>query len=121
MHKRTTAKVFNHAGQLRRYLNPAESRLWTRLRAHRLNGVHFRNQHAIDNYVVDFCAPCKKLIVELDGSQHLEQQSYDAERTSFLESEGFRVLRFRNGDVMKNIEALVFRISQALEGHGEEA
>ena len=120
MHKRTTAKVFGHARQLRRNPTPAETKLWARLRAHRLNSVHFRNQHAIGNYVVDFCAPRKKLIVELDGSQHLEQQSYDAERTSYLESKGYRVIRFWNGDVINNIEAVVLRILQALEWNIDE-
>lgn len=120
MHKRTTAKVFEHARQLRRNMTPAEARLWARLRAHRLNGVHFRNQHARGSYVVDFCAPRKKLIIYLDGSQHLEQQSYDAERTSYLESNGYRVIRFWNGDVMNNIDAVVLRISQALEEKLEE-
>jgi very-short-patch-repair endonuclease len=80
MHKRTTPKVFGHAKQLHRNMTPAELKLWARLRAHRLEGVHFRNHtcpggrcqgHAIGNYVVDFCAPHKKLIIELDGSQHL--------------------------------------------------
>ena len=49
-----------------------------------MKDVHFRNQHAIGNYVVDFCAPRKKLIIELDGSQHLEQEEYDAERTAMI-------------------------------------
>src|SRR6266508_1783424 len=83
MHKRTTPKIFGHAKQLHRNMTPAEVKLWTRLRAHRLNDIHFRNQHAIGNYVVDFYAPRKKLIIELDGSQHLEQDAsqYDEERT----------------------------------------
>ena len=79
MHKRTTPKIFGRAKQLHRNMTPAEAKLWTHLRAHRLNGVHFCNQHAIGNYVVDFCAPRRKLIIELDGSQHLEQEEYDQE------------------------------------------
>lgn len=110
MHKRTTVKVFKHARVLRRNLTPAEARLWARLRAHHLSGAHFRNQHTIGNYVVDFCAPRKKLIIELDGSQHLEQQVYDAERTSYLESKGYRVIRFWNSDVLNNIDAVVLKI-----------
>ena len=70
-------------------------------------GVHFRPQHAIGNYIVDFCAPRRKLIVELDGSQHLEQEEYDMERTAFLESKGYRVLRFWNNDVMNNIDSVL--------------
>ena len=99
MHKRTTPKVFGHAKQLHRNMTLAEVKLWVRLRAHRLEGIHFRNQHAIGNYVVDFCAPRKKIIIELDGSQHLEQEAYDQERTEYLQSKGYTVLRFWNNDV----------------------
>ena len=107
MHKRTTPKVFGHAKALHRNLTPAEIKLWARLRAHRMGDVHFRNQHAIGNYIVDFCAPRKKLIIELDGSQHLEQQEYDLERTEFLKSKGYKVLRFWNNDVMNNIDSVL--------------
>src|SRR5688572_8961688 len=82
MHKRTTPTVFGHTKQLHRNMTPAEVKLWTRLRVHRLDGIHFRNQHAIGKYVVDFCAPRRKLIIELDGSQHMEQEGYDQERTA---------------------------------------
>jgi len=70
-------------------------------------GVHFRPQHAIGDYIVDFCAPRRKLIVELDGSQHMEQSEYDEERTAFLKSKGYRVLRFWNNDVMNNIDSVL--------------
>ena len=106
-HRRTTPKVFAHAKELRRELTPIEKRLWARLRAHRMKGVHFRVQHAIGNYVVDFCAARKKLIIELDGSQHLEQTEYDAERTRFLESKGYKVIRFWNNDVSNNMDAVL--------------
>jgi very-short-patch-repair endonuclease len=115
MHKRTTPKVFGHAKQLHRNMTPAEVKLWARLRAHRLESVHFRNQHAIGNCVVDFCAPRKKLIIELDGSQHLEQEAYDKERTEYLESKGYKVLRFWNNDVMNDIESVIRAIIQAME------
>jgi very-short-patch-repair endonuclease len=114
MHKRTTPKVFAHAKELRREMTPTEVKLWARLRAHRLKGVHFRPQHAIGNYVVDFCAPRKKLIVELDGSQHLEQMEYDAERTEYLKSKGYEVLRFWNNDVLNNMDAVLSVIWEAL-------
>ena len=69
--------------------------------------VHFRNQHAIGSYIVDFCAPRRKLIIELDGSQHLEQEEYDAERTEYLKSKGYKVLRFWNNDVMNDIDSVL--------------
>jgi very-short-patch-repair endonuclease len=115
LHKRTTPRVFGNAKQLHRNLTPAESKLWTRLRAHRMADAHFRNQHAIGNYIVDFCAPRKKLVIELDGSQHLEQVEYDVERTAFLESKGYKVLRFWNNEVMNNIDLVLNVIWDALD------
>ena len=115
MHKRTTPKFFGHAKKLHRNMTPAEIKLWAQLRAHRLMGVHFRNQHAIGNYVVDFCAPRRKLIIELDGSQHLEQEEYDKERTVYLEAQGYKVIRFWNNDVLKDIDGVILAINDALK------
>ena len=107
MHKRTMPKIFKRAKELRREMTPHELKLHARLRAHRMADVHFRPQHAIGNYIVDFCAPRRKLIIELDGSQHLEQEEYDEERTEFLKSKGYKVLRFWNNDVTKNIDSVL--------------
>ena len=115
MHKRTTPQAFGKAKELHRNMTPAEVKLWARLRAHRLQGVHFRNQHAIGNYIVDFCAPRKKLIIELDGSQHLLQEAYDHERTEYLQSKGYTVLRFWNNQVMNDIEGVIRAIMQTIE------
>ena len=115
MHRRTTPIIFKRANQLHRTLTPAESRLWEQLRAHRLRGIHFRNQHALGQYIVDFCAPRLKLIIELDGSQHLDQEAYDQQRTVFLQSKGFRVLRFWNHEVMNELDRVLLAIDQALE------
>ncbi len=95
------------AGELRKELTPAEAKLWAYLRAHRADGVGFRRQHAIGPYITDFCAPSRKLVIEIDGSQHLDQEEYDAERTAFLESKGYHVLRFWNGQVMNDIEGVL--------------
>ena len=114
MHKRTTPEAFAHAKELRRELTPLEKKLWARLRAHRMKGVHFRAQHAISNYVVDFCAARKKLIIEVDGSQHLEQTEYDMERTKFLESKGYKVIRFWNNDVSNHMDVVLQVIWDAL-------
>jgi very-short-patch-repair endonuclease len=115
MHKRTTPKIFSRAKELHRNMSPAEEKLWQHLRAHQMGDVHFRNQHAIGNYIVDFCAPRKKLIIELDGSQHLEQQEYDEERTKYLETRGYRVLRFWNNDVLNDMDAVLKVIWDALK------
>jgi len=113
-HPLSTPKIKHRAAELRHDLTSAEAKLWSRLRAHRLNGIGFRRQHAIGRYIADFCAPGKKIIVEVDGSQHLEQQEYDAERTAFLESKGYRVLRFWNNQVMHEIEAVLGVIADAV-------
>ncbi len=115
MRRSTNPKILTRAYELRHNLTEAESRLWRVLRSHRVNNVHFRRQHAIGNYIVDFCAPFRKLIIELDGSQHLDQEEYDAERTAFLQSKGFRVLRFWNSDVANNLDGVLSNILEALE------
>lgn len=115
MHRRTSMKVFGRAKELHRNMTEAESNLWAYLRAHPQGGAHFRNQHAIGHYIVDFCAPRRKLIIEVDGSQHLDQEAYDLERTKFLRSRGYRVLRFWNEDVLRNIEGVMAIIIEALE------
>ena len=81
-----------------------------------MNGVKFRRQHAIGGYIPDFCAIKLKLIVELDGSQHLEQEEYDANRTAFFELKGYRVLRFWNNDVMNNLDAVLEVILNTING-----
>ena len=120
MHKRTTPKIFGRAKELHRNMSPAEAELWKHLRAHRMGDVHFRNQHAIGNYIVDFCAPRRKLIIELDGSQHLEQKEYDEKRTRYLESRGYRVLRFWNHDVLNKIDDVLKVIWNILGKENDE-
>ena len=112
--KVSTPKMQHRAGELRQNQTEAEAKLWSRLRAHRMAGVQFRRQHAIDNYIVDFsqgdavqCSPRRKLVIELDGSQHLDQADYDVERTKHLEAKGYRVLRFWNNEVMNEIDAVL--------------
>ena len=111
---RSTPKIKRQAIELRHELTPAEHKLWAYLRGDKL-GVNFRRQHAVGNYIPDFCSPKAKLIIELDGSQHLEQEEYDKERTEYLESQGYKVIRFWNNDVMNNLEGVILAIIYALE------
>ncbi len=104
----------HRAGELRREPTPAEAKLWKYLRSLDLDGTHFRRQYAIDNYIVDFCAPRAKLIVEVDGSPHVDQQDRDTERTDFLNAKGYCVLRFWNNDILNNIEYVMAAILQAI-------
>ncbi len=94
---------------------PAELRLWSHLRLKNLDGARFRRQYLIEGYIVDFCRIKERLIVEVDGSQHADNAEYDERRTQILEHQGFRVLRFWNGEVMQNIGGVVEVIFAALQ------
>ena len=94
------------AKQLRKNITEAEKRLWQQLRAKQLHGLKFKRQQPIGNYVVDFVCFEKKLVIELDGGQHAEQVEQDAERTSWIESQGFEVLRLWNNDVLQNMDGV---------------
>jgi very-short-patch-repair endonuclease len=111
---RSNPKTRTRAIELRKELTPAERKLWALIRNDQL-GVNFRRQHAIDNYIPDFVCIEKKLIIELDGSQHLEQEEYDEERTKYLNSLGYKVIRFWNNDVMNNMDGVILAIIQATE------
>jgi very-short-patch-repair endonuclease len=94
--------------RLRSDMTDAERALWTHLRGSRLDGLKFRRQHPIPPYIVDFCCIEKRLIVELDGSQHDAQT--DAVRTRSLESRGWRMVRFWDNDLLLHIEAVADEI-----------
>jgi len=112
--RRTTPKGYDTARKLRKELTPAERKLWAYIRNDKL-GVNFRRQHAIGNYIPDFVCVKKKLIIELDGSQHVEQAEYDTERTKFLEAQGYKVIRFWNNQIMNDINGVIRNIQFALE------
>jgi very-short-patch-repair endonuclease len=95
------------AKELRRNSTDAERVLWRQLRAHRLARYKFRRQQPIGRYIVDFVCFEKQLIIELDGGQHAEQVAYDSERSAWLRSQGFRVLRFWNHEVLQDTEAVM--------------
>ncbi len=105
--RRTTPKTLGQARHLRLNATEAEARLWSFLRALRKEGVHFRRQHAIGTYVTDFCAPRLHLIIELDGSQHIHRESQDAVRSFYLRSRGYRIIRFANDAVMKDVNGVM--------------
>lgn len=113
MHKRTSPLIFQRARELRKNQTPAEYKLWARLRNHQLNGLVFRRQHALGTYILDFCCPKVKLVIELDGHTHGNQEIYDAQRTEWLAKYGWKVLRFTNYEVEHEIEAVLNAILQA--------
>ena len=101
------------AKQLRQNMTDAEQLLWRYLRAHRLNGQKFRRQHPIGPYVVDFVHLGAKLIIEADGGQHNLSEG-DAVRDKWLISQGFKVMRFWNSDILNNTDAVLTTILEAL-------
>ena len=105
-------KLQNFARELRKSMTDAERRLWRYLRSEQLNGIRFRRQYVIGNYITDFASPEIRLIVELDGGQHAIQQAYDQQRSAFLQSQGYRVLRFWNHDVLQQTESVLAEIRQ---------
>ncbi|MGD0120037.1 MAG: DUF559 domain-containing protein [Candidatus Binatus sp.] len=104
----------HRARQLRRDQTDAERKLWGRLRSKRLQQFRFRRQLPIGNFIADFACPSLKLVIELDGSQHLDQVARDDWRTKLIEQRGFRVLRFWDSEVLTNIDGVVERIVETL-------
>ena len=105
------------AKQLRRAMTRPETMLWRHLKAHRLAALGFRRQSPMGNYIADFVAHSCRLVVELDGeSNDFEQRlRYDRRRDQWFAARGYRVLRFTNDDVTKNLEGVVLAIAQAAE------
>ena len=112
--KRSNPKTMRQAVKLRKELTPAEKKLWAYLRGDKLNGVNFRRQHAIGNFIPDFVSIKRRLIIELDGSQHLEQAEYDIERSKYFESLGYKVIRFWNNQVENDVNGVIRAIELAL-------
>ncbi len=102
------------ARTLRKNPTKAKQALWRPLRLRQLDEHKFRRQQPLGAYIVDFVCLEKRLIVELDGGQHAAQADSDAGRTAWLEAQGFRVLRFWNHEVLKEIEAVMEVIREAL-------
>lgn len=105
-------EILQYARSLRRQPTEAETLLWRLLRNRRLGGFKFRRQYPVDKYILDFYCPAKHLAVELDGGGHAEpdQAHHDSERTAYLHSQGIRVLRFWNPDVLQQFESVLGEI-----------
>jgi very-short-patch-repair endonuclease len=101
-HSGITKRTRSQARALRHAPTDAERKLWYLLRSLKPLGLHFRRQAPIGIYIADFVWHAGKIVVELDGSQHADLRSaHDAKRTEWLQSQGYRVLRFWNNDVLK--------------------
>src|SRR5690606_16476171 len=107
--------LLSRAKEMRRNPTKAESLLWNELRTKRI-GYKFRQQHPIDNYIVDFVCLSKRLIIEVDGEIHQYQLEKDGERELLLkEKKGFRILRFTNDEVLNNLETVLLKIEETLK------
>lgn len=101
--------------ELRNNATVAERKLWQHIRNRQLSGARFNRQVPIGPFICDFVARTPKLIIELDGGQHAVRTVEDERRTRFLESRGYRVLRFWNNDVLENVGGVLSVIQAALE------
>jgi very-short-patch-repair endonuclease len=100
--------------EARRNRTEPEKRLWQALRNRQVSGSKFRNQVWLGPFLVDFYCAEAKLAIEVDGETHGHQQAYDAQRTAWLEGEGFRLIRFTNQEVMTNLEGVADTIRTTL-------
>ena len=120
-------KLQAYAKQMRQAPTPWEHELWQALRARRFDAVKFKRQQPIGPYIVDFVALSKRLVIELDGGQHLERADYDARRDEFLRMNGFNVIRIWNNEWVENRTGVLEEIWRVLHrpplpgAHGRQA
>ena len=113
MQHQASPKAQVNARALRRDMTDAERKLWSGLRGEQL-GFKFRRQHPLGNYIADFACLEPKLIVELDGSQHADSQTYDMAREAYLKAQGFEVLRFPSNAPFQNLDGVLSAILHSL-------
>ena len=103
--------------QLRRESTPTEKILWNRIRNKQINGLKFRQQHGFGNYIMDFYCPAIRLCIEIDGEVHetTEAKEYDKERTVFLNHYGIKVIRFRNEEILNDLEEVINKIKDTIK------
>ena len=102
--KRIHPATTSRARSLRSDMTDVERLLWRTIRSKQVNACRFRRQHPIGPYIADFACIERRLVVELDGGQHQEQNARDEQRTVFLQTQGWQVLRFWNNGVLNNLD-----------------
>ncbi len=112
--QRRNIAPIGRARDLRRNETEAERQLWQAIRARQLDGAKFRRQVPIGPYIVDFFCFERRLIVEVDGGQHMEQVEYDTRRTKTLTGQGYYVLRFWNNEIIDNLPGVLEAIRSAV-------
>ena len=103
-------RLVEFAKSMRREMTEPETRLWLQLRAKRFEGIKFRRQNVVGHYIADFCSRAAMLVIEVDGDSHGNQILYDTERTRYLNDMGYKVIRFTNADVIRNLEGVLTSI-----------
>ena len=103
-----------YAKAMRSAPTDAERRLWHYLRTRRLCGFKFKRQQPMGAYIVDFICFDRQLVIEVDGGQHAQRQAEDATRTAWLQAQGFRVRRFWNDEVLRDLPAVLDAIRSSL-------
>jgi very-short-patch-repair endonuclease len=112
---RVTRGISPHARPLRAEQTDVERAFWHAVRDRRLGGYKFRRQFTVGHYIADFACLEARLIVELDGAQHGDAISYDDARTHFLETQGYKVMRFWNGTVRENMAGVLYSVRWELD------
>ena len=113
------AESLRRARTLRQPQTRAEHTLWRCLRGRRLEGYKFRRQLPIGKYIPDFCCPATRVIVEVDGETHIQQEAYDKRRSEDLERMGYHILRFTNAHVYQHVESVLEAILVECRKRGE--
>ena len=110
-------KLIPRKRKLRKDATITEQIFWKEIRAKRFEGCKFRRQHGIGPYIVDFCAPRLGLVIEIDGDVHVlpDQKHQDINRTKEIEALGFRVIRYSNQDILKNLEGVLSDLLSQIE------
>ena len=116
LHYGASTDLIDLSKTLRKRMTPAESVIWQELRRRNIAGYRFRRQHAISNYVVDFFCFEKAIVIEIDGGIHdePENQEKDANRSAELDRLGLKVIRFKNEEVLNDMETVIKKIHEAL-------
>ncbi len=107
--------IISFAKKLRKRSTDTEHHLWYHLRAKRFEGLKFRRQEPIGNYIVDFVCYEKCVIIECDGGQHIERKKQDQSRDQWFQKQGYRVLRFWDHDVLQNTSEVLEKIYQTCQ------
>ena len=106
------------ARYLRKNMTDQERKLWFILRNRQFYNYRFMRQFIIGNYIVDFVCSEKRIVIEIDGGQHSETEEYDKKRTDFLESKGYKVVRFWNNDIDGNLDGVYKKLEEIFRING---